>query len=109
MMMAKIAVVTRISARVKPRCRRLVSMRRSVMAGLLLPGHFRRVEKRVAAAARALRPRDVGAHLRELRGGPWLIWVERGARGEDDPDPRVGEDLVLVLVRDDQPHPVDHV
>src|ERR1044071_7749885 len=89
MITAKIAVVTRISASVKPRWL-FVLLRRTGMAGLLLTVDFGRVEVR-GARPLSLVPLHDHADAREARGRPRRVDVGGTAGTEHQADPAVGQ------------------
>src|SRR6266550_6192376 len=95
MMTAKIAVVTRISVRVKPRCscRTCRDIANSPFA--LQAVDFGRVENRNAPPVLGLFPGDVGADLQKARGRPRAVLairrIRRTARSEHEADARIRE------------------
>src|SRR5258707_7681636 len=94
MMMAKIAVVTRISASVKQRWKR-----EWVRRVIGLSPDFGRVEEGEAAAVGRLVPRHINSYLCELRGGDGGAALAGSAGSDDHADRGAGElgrgDLLL--------------
>src|SRR5260221_5779422 len=112
MMMAKMAVVTMISASVNPRSvwageRRMGLLLSSVSMGSILGGR----EKGVAPEAGALVPRHIDADSRELRGADVVVAVRdsRRAWSDHDPDRRIRQQAVRVAVDQHLRIPLGHV